>query len=52
MIKLIKLKKKIPDISSLETKRNVAKLVNNLNNRIDNLKINDCVKKTSLTNYC
>ena len=50
--KIDKVKKKIPDISSLETKRNVAKLVNNLNNRIDNLKINDSVKKTSLTNYC
>ena len=48
---MIKLKKKIPDISSLETKRNVMALVNNLNNKIDNLKINDYAKKTSLTNY-
>ena len=48
---MIKLKKKIPDISSLETKRNVTALVNNLNNKIDNLKINDYAKKTSLTNY-
>ena len=45
------MKKKIPDISSLETKRIVTTLVNNLNNRIDNLKINDYAKKTSLTNY-
>ena len=42
--KIEKVEKKIPDISSLETKRN-------LNNRIDNLKINDYAKKTSLTNY-
>ena len=35
----------------METKRNVTTLVNNLNNRIDNLKINDYAKKTSLTNY-
>ena len=46
-----KVEKKIPDVSSLETKRNVTTLVNNLNNRIDNLKINDYAKKTSLTNY-
>ena len=39
--KIDKVEKKIPDISSLETKRNVTTLVNNLNNRIDNLKIND-----------
>ena len=43
--KIDKVEKKIPDISSLETKRNVATLVNNLNNRIDNLKINDYAKK-------
>ena len=35
----------------METKRNVTTLVNNLNNKIDNLKINDYAKKTSLTNY-
>ena len=35
----------------METKRNVMALVNNLNNKIDNLKINDYAKKTSLTNY-
>ena len=49
--KFDKVGKKIPDISSLETKRNVTTLVNNLNNIIDNLKINDYAKKTSLTNY-
>ena len=49
--KIDKVEKKIPDISSLETKRNVTTLVNNLNNKIDNLKINDYAKKTSLSNY-
>ena len=49
--KIDKVEKKIPDISSLETKINVTTLVNNLNNKIDNLKINDYAKKTSLTNY-
>ena len=49
--KIDKVEKKIPDISSLETKRNVTTLVNNLNKRIDNLKINDYAKKTSLTTY-
>ena len=49
--KIDKVEKKIPDISSLETKRNVTTLVNNLNNKIDNLKINDYAKRTSLTNY-
>ena len=49
--KIDNVEKKIPDKSSLETKRNVTRLVNNLNNRIDNLKINDYAKKTSLTNY-
>ena len=49
--KIDKVEKKIPDISTLETKRNVTTFVNNLNNRIDNLKINDYAKKTSLTNY-
>ena len=49
--KIDKVEKKIPDISSLETKRNVTTLVNNLNNKIYNLKINNYAKKTSLTNY-
>ena len=39
------------DTNALDDKRNVTTLVNNLNNRIDNLKINDYAKKTSLTNY-
>ena len=41
--KIDKVEKKIPDISSLETKKNVTALVNNLNNKI--------AEKTSLTNY-
>ena len=49
--KIDKVEKKIPDISSLETKRSVTTFVNNLNNRIDNLKISDYAKKASLTNY-
>ena len=49
--KIDKVEKKIPDISSLETKRNVTTLVNNSNNKIDDLKINDYAKKTVLTNY-
>ena len=44
-----KVEKKIPDVSSLETKRNVTTLANNLNNRIDNLKTKDYAKKTSLS---
>ena len=43
--KIDKVEKKIPDISSLETKRNVTTLVNNLNNRIDNLKLKNMLKK-------
>ena len=46
-----KVDKKICDVSGLATKRNVTTLVNNLYNKIDNLKINDYAKKTSLTNY-
>ena len=42
--KIDNVEKKIPDISSLESKRNVTTLVNNLNNKIDNLKINDYAK--------
>ena len=43
--------KKIPDVSSLETKRNAATLIKNLDNRIDNLKIKEYAKKTTLSNY-
>ena len=43
--KIDKFEKKIPDLSSLETKRDVTTLVKNLDNRIDNLKIKDYAKK-------
>ena len=49
--KIDKVEKKIPDVSSLETKRNVTTLVKNLDNRIDGLKIKEYAKKTSLINY-
>ena len=49
--KIDKVEKKIPDVSSLETKRNIATLVKNLDNRIDGLKIKESAKKTSLSNY-
>ena len=49
--KIDKFEKKIPDVSSLETKGNAATLVKNLDNRIDGLKIKEYVKKTSLSNY-
>ena len=49
--KIDKVKKKIPDVSSLETKRNVTTLVKNLNNRIDGLNIKEYAKKTILSNY-
>ena len=51
MIKLIKLIKKIHDVSGLATKSSVTILVRDLDDRIDKLKINDYAKKTSLTNY-
>ena len=46
-----KAEKKIPDVSSLKTKRNVTTLIKNLNDRIDNLKIKEYAKKTSLSGY-
>ena len=49
--KIDKVEKKIPDVSGLATRRNVTTLVNNLNNKIDNLRNNDYTKKTSLINY-
>ena len=49
--KIDKVEKKIPDVSSLETKRNVTTLIKNLNDRIDNLKIKEYAKKTSLSGY-
>ena len=45
--KIDKVEKTIPDLSSLETKRNVTTLIKNLDNRINNLKIKDYAKKTS-----
>ena len=49
--KIDKVEKKIPDVSSLETKRNVTTLIKNLDNRIDNLNIKEYAKKTSLSGY-
>ena len=49
--KIDKVEKNIPDVSSLETKRNVTTLIKNLDNRIDNLKIKEYAKKTTLSNY-
>ena len=49
--KIDKVEKKIPDIGSLETKRNVTTLVKNLDNRIDGLIIKEYAKKTILSNY-
>ena len=43
--KIEKVEKKIPDVSELATRRNVTALVNNLNNKIDNLRNNDYAKK-------
>ena len=43
--KIDKVEKKIFDVTSLETKRNVTTLVKNLNNRIDGLKIKEYAKK-------
>ena len=42
--KIDKVEKKIPGVSSLETKRNVTTLINNL-------KIKECAKKTTLSSY-
>ena len=49
--KIDKVEKKIPDVGSLETKRNVTTLVKNLDNRIDCLKIKEYTKKTILSDY-
>ena len=46
-----KVEKKIPDASSLETKKNVTTLIKNLDNKIDDLKIKEYAKKTSLSGY-
>ena len=49
--KIDKVEKKIPDVSSLATKRNIATLAKNLNDRTDGLKIKEYAKKTSLSGY-
>ena len=49
--KIDKVEKKISDVSSLETKRNVTTSLKYLDDRIDKLKIKEYVKKTSLSNY-
>ena len=49
--KIDEVEKKIPDVSSLEAKRNVTTLVKNLDNRIDGLKIKEYPKNTILCNY-
>ena len=49
--KIDKVEKKIPDVSNLASKSSVTTLVKNLDNIIDNLKIKECAKKTSLSNY-
>ena len=49
--KIDKVEKRIPDVSSLETKRIVTTLIKNLDNRIDNLKMKEYAKKTSLSGY-
>ena len=49
--KIDKVEKKISDVRSFETKRNVTTLIKNLDNRIDNLKIKEYAKKPSLGGY-
>ena len=43
--KIDKVEKKVPDVSSLKTKRNVTTLIKNLDNRTDNLMIKEYAKK-------
>ena len=49
--KIDKVDKKIPNVSNLATKSSVTILVRDLDDKIDNLKINYYAKKPSLTNY-
>ena len=49
--KIDKVEKKISDASSLETKKSVTTLIKNLNKRINDLKIKEYAKKTSLSGY-
>ena len=51
MIKLIKLIKKIPDVSNLATKSSVTILVRDLDDRIDKIDLSTLAKKTILANY-
>ena len=44
MIKLIKLIKKIPDVSNLASKSSVTVLIRDLSDRIDKFKIKDYAK--------
>ena len=48
---MIKSIKKIPDVSNLASKSSVTTLVKNVVDRIDELKIKEYAKKTSLSNY-
>ena len=49
--KIDKVDKKIPDVSNLATKSSVTKLIRDLNDRIDKIKIKDYAKKISLSGY-
>ena len=49
--KIDKVDKKITDVSNLASKSSVTVLLKNLDDRVDNLKINEYAKKTSLSNY-
>ena len=49
--KIDKVDKKIPNVSNLATKSSITILVRDLDDKIDNLKINYYAKKPSLTNY-
>ena len=49
--KIDKVEKEIPNVGSLATRSSVTTLVKNLDDRIDKIKINEYVKKTSLNNY-
>ena len=49
--KIDKVDKKIPDVSNLASKSSVTTLVKTLDDRIDELKIKEYAKRTSLSNY-
>ena len=51
MIKLIKLIKKIPDVSNLASKSSVTVLIKDLDNRIDKIRLKTMLKKTGLSGY-